>query len=77
MYQPLTVLRWGAQPCGAPVRTSHAAHGPLSQTPLGCRQGAAPHAADMGYKREPLRPDVAGREDTTAMTRMRNVEGYI
>lgn len=75
MYQPLIVLRWGTQPCGAPARPSHAAHGPFSQTSLGCRRGTALHAADTGYKREPLQPDVAGREDTTAMTG--NEKSYI
>lgn len=62
-----------------PARTSHAAHGPLSQMSSRCRQGARRCYAccSRGYEREPLQPHGAGREDTTAVTRMREAEGCI
>lgn len=74
-----SVLRWGAQPVvlllGQATRPT--ALSPKHPRDAGKEQGAATHAAAIGYEREPLQPDAAGREDANAMMQMRKVEGYI
>lgn len=69
IFSPLA-LRWGAQPVEL---LPGQAMQPMALSPkhpwdAGKEQGAATHAAAVGYEREPLQPDVAGREDTTTMT---------
>lgn len=74
-----SALRWGAQPLALlpGQATQPIALSPKRPWDAGKEQGAAMHAAAVGYEREPLQPHAAGREDDTAMTRMRKVEGYI
>lgn len=78
IFRPLE-LRWGAQPVALlpGQATQPTALSPKCPWDAGKEQGVATHAAAIGYEREPLQPDAAGREDTTAMTQMRKVEGYI
>ena len=68
VFSPLA-LRWGAQPVALlPGQATQAmAPSPKCRWDAGKEQGAAMHAAAVSYEKEPLQPDAAVREDTTAM----------
>ena len=65
-----SVLRWGAQPevLLPGQATQPTALSPKRPWDAGKEQGAATHAAAVGYERKPLQPNAAGTEDITTMS---------